>query len=546
MAAIPKPEELANISFRPPGRKWMDTKPEFKEGTHCHAAAPKWLEWLDYPFPRSWSTYDEDWKLPKNWKEIFLVGFNDRLNKYRSLRLFMDICVRCGACADKCQFFLGTGDPKNMPVLRAELMRSLYRRYHTTAGKILGRLAGARELTEDVVKELYYYLYQCSECRRCSAFCPYGIDMADITILGRELLSSIGLGIEWAMASVGSCFKIGSHIGSPPHAFKDMLEFFADECEVVTGIRPRVPVNEKGHEILFIMPSGDYFADPGTFNCMGYLLLFEYLDLDYTISTFAAEGGNFGYFISHEMGKRLNAKFYAEAKRLGVKWILGGECGHMWRVINQYMDTWNGPADFLEEPVSPITGTKFENAKSTKMVHICEFTADLIKHGKLKLDPSRNAHIVLTFHDSCNPARGMGLLEEPRYIIKNVLPPGHFYEMPENTIREKNFCCGSGSGFNADEYLPIRLRGGFPRASAVRYVHEKYGVNHVGMICAIDRAVFPPLLDYWVPGVDLCGVHELVGNALVFPGERERVVDLRKRPLKGKEKEAEKFLEEVG
>jgi hypothetical protein len=61
--------------------------------------------------------------------------------------------------------------------------------------------------------------------------------------------------------------------------------------------------------------------------------------------------------------KRLNSKMYAEAKRLGVKWILGGECGHMWRVISQYMDTMNGPADFLEVPVNPITGTKFENAK---------------------------------------------------------------------------------------------------------------------------------------------------------------------------------------
>ena len=48
-----------------------------------------------------------------------------------------------------------------------------------------------------------------------------------------------------------------------------------------------------------------------------------------------------------------------EAKRLGVKWILGGECGHMWRVLHQYMDTMNGPADFLEEPVSPITGMRF-------------------------------------------------------------------------------------------------------------------------------------------------------------------------------------------
>jgi Fe-S oxidoreductase len=112
---------------------------------------------------------------------------------------------------------------------------------------------------------------------------------------------------------------------------------------------------------------------------------------------------------------------YAEAKRLGVKWILGGECGHMWRVISQYMDTMNGPADFLEVPVNPITGTVFENASSTKMVHIAEFTADLIKHGKLDLDPSRNDNKVVTFHDSCNPARGMGMLDEPRYVLENVV-----------------------------------------------------------------------------------------------------------------------------
>ncbi len=531
MSEVPKSEELIKIGYRPPERPWMDTKPEFREGNFCNAASAKWLEQLDYPYPRDWSVTDEDWKLPENWKEIFLKAMEDRLNRYRSFRLFMDICVRCGACADKCQFYIGSGDPKNMPVLRAELLRSIYRRYFTLSGRLFGRLAGARELTEDVLKELFYYLYQCSECRRCSVFCPYGIDMAEVTILGRELLSSIGINIEWVMASVGSCYRAGNHIGAPPHAYWDMIQFFCDECEETTGIRPHPTFNRKGAEILFIAPSGDYFADPGTYTFMGYLLLFEYLGLDYTISGYAAEGGNFGYFVSHEMGKRLNYKMYAEAKRLGVKWLLGGECGHMWRVLNQYMDTWNGPADFLEEPVSPVTGTKFENATSHKMVHVCEFTADLIKHGKLKLDKSRNDHINLTYHDSCNPSRAMGILEEPRYIIRNVC--NNFYEMPENTIREKTFCCGSGSGFNADEYMEVRMRGGLPRANAVRYVHEKYGVNHLGCICAIDRAVFPALMEYWVPEMDIIGIHEMVGNALIFPGEKERKTDLRERPFKG-------------
>jgi len=161
-------------------------------------------------------------------------------------------------------------------------------------------------------------------------------------------------------------------------------------------------------------------------------------------------------------------------------------------------------------------------------VHVAEFTADLIKHGKLKLDPSRNDRWKVTFHDSCNPARAIGLIEEPRFILQNVC--NHFHEMPENTIKEKTFCCGSGAGLGADENMEMRLRGGLPRANAVKYVSEKHGVNMVACLCAIDKASLPPLFEYWVPGTEVCGVHELVGNALVMKGE-ERTKDLRGEPL---------------
>ena len=533
MAAVPKPEELLKIDHRPPRTGWMDTPVHFRRGNFLYAAKPKSLEAVGLPNPREWSPEDEDWKLPENWQEIILEGLRERLGRFRSLQIFMDICVRCGACADKCHFFIGSGDPKNMPVLRAELLRSVYRRDFTTAGKLLGKLVGARDLTVDVLKEWFYYFFQCTECRRCSLFCPYGIDTAEITMIGRELLNLVGCNIDWIASPVANCYRTGNHVGIEPHAFKDMVEFCVDEIENITGIRVEPTFNRKGAEVLFIAPSGDVFADPGTYTLMGYLMLFHEIGLDYTWSTYASEGGNFGMFTSHEMMKRLNAKMYAEARRLGVKWILGGECGHMWRVINQYMDTMNGPADFLEVPVSPITGTRFVNAQSTKMVHIVEFTADLIRHNKLNLDPSRNDHLRVTFHDSCNPARSMGLLEEPRYIIKHVC--NNFFEMPENTIREQTFCCGSGAGLNADEYMEMRLRGGLPRANAVKYVHEKYDVNMLACICAVDRAVFPSLMDYWVPGVGVTGVHELVGNALVMKGERERTTNLRGEPLPGKE-----------
>jgi Fe-S oxidoreductase len=456
----------------------------------------------------------------------------DRLSKYRSFKIFMDICVRCGACADKCHFFIGGGDPKNMPVLRAELMRSVYRRYFTASGKYLGKLAGARTLDTKVLKEWWYYFYQCTECRRCSVFCPYGIDTAEITMMAREFTNLLGLNTDWISGPVANCYMKGNHLGLEPHAIMNSVEGMVDDIETITGIRINPSFNRKGAEILFVTPSGDLFADPGTFTAMGYMMLFHELGLDYTWSTYASEGGNFGLFTSNEMAKRLNSKIYAEAKRLGVKYIIGGECGHMWRVLNQYMDTWNGPADFMEVPKSPITGTVFENAASTKMIHVTEFTADLIKNNKLKLDPSRNDDLVVTYHDSCNTARGMGLLEEPRYVINSVC--NKFHEMPDNTIRERTFCCGSDTGLNASENMEIRMRGGLPRANAVKHVKEQHGVNTLANICAIDRATLSASMDYWVPGTRVAGVHELVANALVMTGEKERETNLRGEPLPGK------------
>ena len=550
--SLPKPDELlsdVNL-YKTPEKDWMDIKPELKRGVYCGIVEPQTMEDLGLPSLGRWQVSDEKWPLPENWKEIVKEEILRRMEMHRSFKLFIDICVRCGACADKCHFFLSTGDPKNMPVLRAELIRSIIKGEFSTFGKLFGKFGGARKLTEDVIKEWFYYFYQCTECRRCSVFCPYGIDTAEITIMGREILHKLGIATDWAMKPVHNSYFIGNHVGVPPQSFKENLEFLTWEFEDLTGIHIDLDkyINRKGAEILFVPLSGDYFADPGIYTMLGYLVLFHYLDLDVTMSPFASEGGNFGYFNSLEVAKRLHSKVYEEAKRLKVKWILGGECGHMWRVWNQYHNTWFGPIDFLEVPKSPITGTVFEHAKSNKIVHIIEFTADLIAHNKLKLDPSRNDHVIVTFHDSCNPARALGIFEEPRFILRHVC--NNFVEMPENTIREKTFCCGSGAGLNAGENLEIRQRGGFPRANAVEYVHKKYGVNQLVCICAIDRAVFPTLLQYWVPGVEVSGVHELVANALVFEGEKSRTEDLRRRPLKhpvkGREEPTEELTEEEG
>lgn len=112
MAKMPKPEEMIASRASFPEKSWMDVKTEIKAGMYAYPAKVDIMEGLHMPHPHAWQPEEEDWHLPENWEEIIYKALKERLAKHRSLKIFMDTCVRCGACADKCHFFLGTNDPK--------------------------------------------------------------------------------------------------------------------------------------------------------------------------------------------------------------------------------------------------------------------------------------------------------------------------------------------------------------------------------------------------------------------------------------------------
>ncbi|UCE89365.1 MAG: (Fe-S)-binding protein [Pseudomonadota bacterium] len=453
-------------------------------------------------------------ELVDNWKEIAIDKMGELKGKYRSLQVFLDSCVKCGACTDKCHYYLGTADPKNMPVARQDLFRKVYRRYYTFAGKYFPKLVGAEDLTESVLDDWWSYFHQCSECRRCSVYCPYGIDTAEISMAAREVMDSVGKGQKYCNEIIGKVYKIGNNLGLPEAALKDTLEGLEEEVKDDTGLDIKYPCDEKGAEVLLVTPSADFFAEPHVDGLIGYGKVFHQAGISWTTSSYASEAANFGLFIgSYENMRRVSMRIREAALDLGVKRIVFGECGHAWRVAYSFLNTLAGPFDFLD-PNYPVPQ------------HVCEFTYDLMQKGALKFDKSANDHRVMTYHDSCNVARASrmgswpgGQFDIPRALIRAIC--NNYYDMPPDTIREGTFCCGGGGGLLTDDLMELRVKGSLPRMQALKRVVEDHGVTHLAAICAICKSQFSKIMPYYGFEMDqIISVHQLVGDALVLGTEQ--------------------------
>lgn len=478
-------------------------EPGTMEGSSPFIAKPEHQEPLGFPG-----------ELVDNWKEKAIEKMGDLLGKYRGFQVFLDSCVKCGACTDKCHYFLGTKDPKNMPVGRQDLLRSVYRRYFTLPGKLFPKLVGARDLTREVLDEWHSYYNQCSQCRRCSVYCPYGIDTAEISMAARDILDAVGIGQKYCNEIIGKVYKIGNNLGLPEPALKDTLLDLEEEIYDDTGVKVRLPLDEKGADILLVTPSADFFAEPHVDGLMGYAKVFHEAGISWTLSSYASEAGNFGMFIgNYENTQKIAMRIREAALDLGVKRLVHGECGHAWRVAYSFWNTLAGPFDFLDQNY-PIPQ------------HICEFTWDLIKEGKLNFDKSQNDHRVMTFHDSCNVARATrmgddpgGQFEIPRNIIKSVC--NNYFEMDKETTKEATFCCGGGGGLLTDDLMEIRVKGAQPRMQALNEVVEDHGVTNMAAICAICKSQFTKVLPYYKMSMDMIvSVHQLVGDALILTGQK--------------------------
>ncbi|MEW5700760.1 MAG: (Fe-S)-binding protein [Candidatus Zixiibacteriota bacterium] len=410
----------------------------------------------------------------------------------RALRLYMEMCARCGTCAEQCPVYQGEPTRLRNPAVRADLVRSVYKRYATVSGTLFGPLVGAHDLDGDFeMKDFVNSFYECTGCRRCATYCPMGMDNSVITRKGRAIADKLGYTPQRLQQVIEISLRTGNTDGANQDALRETVRFLEAEIREEYAVDVKIPCDQVGAEVFFVPPSGDLLVNPEA--VMGIAKVFHKLGTSWTLSSRAFDGANYGLFTGDDASmKEDNSLYVEEAKRLKCKTMMMGECGHAHRIMKFMMEPgqWWGPLPF-------------------EITNVLQFTSARVRDGSIRFDRSANPDPV-TYHDPCNFGRSCGIVEEPRIIMQAAC--ADFREMTPN--RHLNWCCGGGGGLSAmDDIHEFRMNvSGRMKLQQI----DQTGARYVAAPCSNCKRQLAQLMEYHKREVAVGGVHDLVYKAIIL------------------------------
>jgi Fe-S oxidoreductase len=363
----------------------------------------------------------------------FLAGVEKLFSKENNwtflqpLLLTMEHCTRCQTCSDACHIYEASGrNEVYRPLFRSEILRRLYFKYVKHGGLVSRWKHGDIELNWPMVARLAELAYRCNLCRRCAQTCPIGADNA---LVAHELRKVFSMEMGIAAKEIhdnGSMkqLKTGSSTGMNPAAVRDSVDFIDEEMSEKTGFDVHTPWDVEGADILLLHNAGEILAWPE--NPGAFAVILNAAGVSWTMSSelVAYDSINYGLWYDDAQFARVALKHAEAARKLKVKKIVIGECGHAHKALSVIADR--------------ILLGEMNIPRESSMTLL----RDIVMSGKLKLDPSRN-DFPITLHDPCNVVRLMGVVEPQREILRKIAPK--FREMEPHGVN--NYCCGGGSGF---------------------------------------------------------------------------------------------------
>jgi Fe-S oxidoreductase len=402
--------------------------------------------------------------------------------------------AKCNRCATACPVYAASGDPRDIPCYRTNLLLDTYRRYFTLGGWARARFANGFELTDDVIHEMADVFYRCTVCRRCTRECPLGFDHGLLTRLGRYILSMIGIVPKALQVSVDE--QLNGETGNTSKVSKkgllDVLDFLSEELADNLGIEIEFPTDKQDREYVFFCAVSDYLMEPDTL--MGNAaVLYAAGDWErWTIGTGNYDGINYGLFYSDWHLETIIQRLVCEVRRLRGRAILIGECGHASRAAHDFIPVFMGKA-------------------APPVFNFMEYTLRCIREGRIRLNRGVVTERV-TYHDPCNLARSGWIVEQPREILRSFV--NDFVEMEPRG--SNNLCCGGGGGLvSIDEVHDFRMNvAGKVKAEQLR----RTGADIVVAPCANCKKQLKELVEHYELPCRVMGLHDLILQVIEIPG----------------------------
>jgi len=130
----------------------------------------------------------------------------------------------------------------------------------------------------------------------------------------------------------------GSSTGMNPEGAKDSVQFIDEEMSELAGRTIETPWDKHGAEVLLLHNAGEFLAWPE--NPGAFALILEAAGISWTLSSELAsyDAVNYGVWYDDVQFARVAMRQAEAAKKLGVKKILIGECGHAHKALTVIAD----------------------------------------------------------------------------------------------------------------------------------------------------------------------------------------------------------------
>lgn len=407
------------------------------------------------------------------------------VNDSARVRTWLGICSRCGLCAESCFVYLSNhNDPHLSPAYK----------FKTTIGEIYRRRGRVdRAFLERCLEPLWL---QCTTCKRCSMICPFGIDIATLISLGRHICQSQGVVPDKLQFFTDNCRKSGNHMDLPQEELVETCEWVVEEAnDDYRGVT--IPIDQKGAEYMYTINPREPVFYPQELSLAA--IVFSVAGISWTLPSYGWDCTNLPMFAGDRAVAGQQARVvYDKARELGCPKVLITECGHALRSL-----AYEGPY---------LAGYR-DGRPPVEIVHSIELLYEIVRDGRIKIDPTKKLKDPVTYQDPCNVSRNGGLSEIGRKLI--ALLCEDYREMTPN--RAYNHCCGGGGGIlpMGPDYKPTRMANGRTKAEQIRATGAK-------VVIAPCHNCFDQVRDLgeeYDLGIHVTSFKELIVEMMILPAK---------------------------